>query len=565
MRRSILLLVVLTGCEGLIVGDRPGPVVVGDRPSVVSPRPEERPVTSSEPNPCDGATLSVPSSPLRRLTPEQLRNTWTDLLGPAQPIAAIDAFAAPRITELEVERLADAVATIVQRGDHLSLVGCDVAGAGSDACARGFITTLGRRAFRRPLTTEELSWLTGVYTSTRALQVTPAVTFREAIDTVAQVILQAPQVTYLNERGTQPSSPGPTPLTGFERAARLSFFLWNSTPDDALLSAAETGSLDTADGMRAAVERLLASPRARTMVRRFASGWLELDPTPTHVALEKLVKSAARYPFDTPELRVAMRAESEALFERAFFDEGGSFKAVLTSRKAYLNGPLAQLYGVAGPASATTWAWVDLPEQRAGLFTRAAFLTNTAGEEWPSPTRRGTALYRRALGLALPDPPASVDNTPPKPTATTLSVRDRIEVRTQPASCRGCHAVINPLGHTLGHFDAMGQYQANDVGTQNGTPFSVAIDATAEVAAGDLEQTLTGGVELSAALAGSAQASRAMADAWLVRALQRPVGTAEACLQYRARQTLAQTDDMRALLVTLLTSDEALSISGDSP
>jgi hypothetical protein len=413
---------------------------------------------------------------------------------------------------------------------------------------------------------DEVTWLMGVYTSTRALQVTPAVTFREAVDTVAQVMLQSPQTTSVNERGARPGMVGPMPLTGFERASRLSYFLWNTAPDTALLDAAEAGQLDTEAGVRAQAQRLLASPRARTMVKRFASSWLELDATPTHVALEQLLKSPTRYPFDSPALRTAMRTESEALFERAFFDEQGSFKAVLTSRKAYVNGPLASLYGVTGPTTPTAWTWVDLPALRSGIFTRAAFLTSTASEEWPSPTRRGTTLYRRAFGLALPDPPADVDNTPLRPTAASLSVRDRLEVRTAPASCQGCHSVINPLGHTLGHFDGMGQYQQNDVGTQDGMPFSVPIDATATVTVADLEnEVISGGEQLSLALARSAQPTKAMADAWLTRALRRPIGAQEACLQHRARQTLAQTDDMRALLVTILASDEALSTSGDAP
>jgi len=556
MLRSVLLCLLLLGCEGAITAPPPASPEIPVDPITGEPIPVE-------PDPCEGATLQVPAPVMRRLTPDQLANTWRDVLKDTAAAPLLDPPAAIDITELEVERLAAAAHELVTRRKHDTYVPCNVSGAGSMACAQGFITAFGRAAFRRELNADELQWLTARYTATKNLTgVTPVITFKEAIDTVAEVMLQSPQLYYVAERGR---GPGVTPLTGYERATRLSYLLWNTTPDTALLDAARDGVLDTADGVKAQAERLLADPRGHAMVRRFASSYLGLDKSPTHPSLEMLTKDPAKYPLDSPALRVAMRGESEALFERAFFDEGGSFKTLMTTKKARVNGSLARLYGVAGPANDTTFQWVDLGNDRAGLFTRAAFLTSTAAELQASPTRRGVQIYRHALGRSLADPPADVDNTPLQPKPGALSVRDQIDQRTQGAVCQSCHALINPIGHVLGHYDAIGAYQQNETGTQGGMPYSVPVDATATLNAGDIKGELSGGPALAEALANSRNASDCMADAFVERALQRKPGAAEACLQHRARVTLRSTDDMRQVLLTLVSSDEALHINGGAP
>lgn len=556
MRSSAMMCCLLLGCEGAIVAP---PLTPGGETPI-------DPITGQpEVNPCEGATLQVPAPVMRRLTPEQLSRSWRDVLSDTQPAPLLDAPAGATITELEVERLAEAAHELVLRGKHHAFVPCNVGGAGSPACAQQFIEAFGRVAFRRPLTSEEVSALTARYATTKALAVTPAVTFREAIDTVAEVMLQSPQLTYVAERGLIAGSPGVTPLTGYERATRLSYLLWNTTPDTALLDAARDGRLDTGEGVKAEAERLLSDARGHEMIRRFASNHLGLDAKPSHPSLEMLTKDATKYPLDSPALRLAMRGESEALFERAFFDEQGSFKALMSSKKARVNASLARLYGVPGPSSDSTFQWVDLDESRGGLYTRAAFLTSNAAEVQASPTRRGVEIYRHALCRSLANPPADVDNTPLEPTAGALSVRDQIDARTQGAVCQSCHAVINPIGHTLGHFDAIGAYQAEEKGTQGGMPFTVPVNATATLNAGDVKGVITGGAQLSQALANSRMAADCMADAFVERALERKAGTAEACLQHRARKTLRDTDDMQKVLLTLVSSDEALHIQGGQP
>src|SRR5262249_20962958 len=145
---------------------------------------------------------------------------------------------------------------------------------------------------------------------------------------------------------SRPVASGVIPLTGWERATRLSYFLWNTMPDDELLDAAESGAMDTLEGVRAQTERLLASDRARSTMVRFFDEALEIDGGSKHAALEVVPKSPDVFPEDSPALRQAMRTELEALVEKTLFDGDGTLETLFTTNEAYVNGPLAALYGV---------------------------------------------------------------------------------------------------------------------------------------------------------------------------------------------------------------------------
>jgi hypothetical protein len=518
-----------------------------------------------EPDPaCQAAGMAASPARLRRLTPEEHTNTVRDLLAAPKAAPQYEAAVGDVVTELEVERFGDAAHALVALGGHLTYLPCDAQGAANEACAQAFIASFGKAAFRRPLAADEAAWLGATYTKLRGLPgVTPAITFHEAIDALAEVILQAPQHVYLQERGVaDPSLPaGVRRMTGPERAARLSYLMWSSMPDAALTAAADDGRLDSAAGVRAEAERLLASPRARTMVRRFASDWLELDAAGQHQALEVLAKSAERFPFDAPELRRSMRAETEALYERAFFDRAGSWKTLLTTTDAYVDAPLAALYGVAGAGAAPAWVTLD-PGQRAGLFTRAAFLTAHATADFQAPIRRGVFLFRHALCQPLPDPPPDADNTPPVPKATSplRSVRALTDAKTSGGTCSSCHATVNPLGYALESYDAMGRWQTEERGSVGGQAYVVPVDATATLDAGDLEGTLAGGVALSAALADSQLARDCVVERWFAKALARAPGPADMCLLQQLGQRLRTSDDLRDLVLSLAASDAALFI-----
>jgi len=504
---------------------------------------------------------------LHRLSPEEYANTARDLLASPTANPKLEPPTGDVITELEVETLNGAAHDLVALKAHQAFVPCDINGAGDATCASKFIDKFGEMAFRRPLDTDEQTWLRGVYTKVSTMTgVTPAITFRESIDAVAEVILQSPEVVYINEVGVADAKlPSDVRrLTGYERATRLSYLLWSTMPDETLRTAAGAGELDTSSGVQTHAERLLADPRARQMVRRFASNWLGLDATTLHPALETIDKNKTKFAYDNPGLRAAMRTETESLYEHAFFEKNGSFKALLTSTDAYVNAPLAKLYGVqGGPTTADQYVWVTLdPAQRSGIFTRGAFLASQASADYQSPIHRGVFIMRNTLCQALPPPPPNVDNTPPVPNAASQlrSVRSLIEAKTAGTSCQSCHGMINPIGYALENYDAMGAWQTQEKGTVDGMPYTADVNATATLKAADLTGTVNGGVELSAALADSDDARSCVIQKWFEKALARSPGDEDKCLIADLATKLKANDDLKGLVIALASSDAALFI-----
>jgi hypothetical protein len=514
---------------------------------------------------CDEGLIAAGPPQLRRLQPDEYANTARALLDDPSVAPRLEAQVGEIITAHEVETLSDVAGELAPGAAYERYAPCDLAGALDATCARGFIAAFGKAAFRRPLEADEETWLIGVYEKLLAADVTPAFTFRETIDALAEVMLQAPQHVYLHEQGVVDDSlpEGVRKLTGYERATRLSYLMASSTPDAELMAAADDGELETQEGVRAQAERLLAAPAAHDMVRAFASSWLRLNDTPQHPSLEKLTKNGEKFPIDSDELRVAMRTESEHVYERAFFDDGPTFQTLLTGRDAYVDGLLAQLYGVSdGPTEAGDFQWVELPaDERSGIFTRAAFLTSFASADYQSPVLRGVHMYRHVLCQPLPDPPANVDNTPPEPSDanTPKSVRQLFETKTS-GDCQSCHAMVNPLGFAFEQYDALGQFQTTESGELEGEPFTVPVDSSAVLAAGDLQGEVADAVELSQQLAESDMAHDCMVETWFERALSREPGDAEACGLAAIKDEFRETSNLRQLLLNLASSDSALFI-----
>ncbi len=528
---------------------------------ISAPRPV-RSDTCSSPSDFD-----VPTQALRRMTPEEYVATGRDLLEQPELPLTLPEPSGPIITEQETIALAAAAERLVGTGGHLRHAPCAVDGAHDPACATAFIRAFGKSAFRRPLHPEEVQWLEGVYTRTRNLpDLSPPISFRESLDAVALVVLQAPQYVYHVEEGAEDATApeGLRRTTGFERAARLSYSLWGTLPDAELIVAAENGMLETAEQVRAQARRLLEDPRAELTVRRFASRWLGLNATTGTPSLDQLTKDGDKFPFDSPGLRRAMREESEALYQRVFFQEQGSFQSLMTTTQAYVNGPLAELYGVSGgPSSAEEFAWVQLdPAQRAGLFTRAAFLAQHSGREYQSPIRRGVHVFREVLCQNLGPPPPDVNNVPfvPGQDGVPLSTRQTTEVKTQGTDCQSCHAQVNPLGYPFENYDAMGGWQTAETGiSPDGSPFTVAVDSTVTLpTSSDLAGPVQGPVAMVTRLAQSEQARNCMAEHWFEHVNQRKVTRADHCSLSAAKTRFAETDDMRELVLEVLASASTL-------
>lgn len=547
-----LALALAPGCYSGTSPGQPGPSSSGADDGGTAADGEGADSTGDAPlDACGGGVPEVAPRDLHRLTPLQYANTIRVLFGdPAFEASYTDEQAIP--TLLGVRQLrTDAEQVLARRGDWgVDVWGCDTTGAPDDDCAHAFIEGFGARVFRRPLSDDERQSFVALYDSASA-----QFTFADAMDVVLASMLQAPEFLYLPEFG-EPAEGLPADvrrLTGHEIASRLSYLLWDTMPDDALLAAAASGELLTREGLRAQAERMLADGRAERMVQDFTWQWLQLDGGKLHHALEESEKDETIFPEFGPALQEAMRTEFEALVHEAYFEDG-SFDALMTSNRAYVNASLAALYGVSGPADDATWEWVELdPNQRSGMLTRAAFLTVFATAKVQAPVRRGVMVIRELVCSDLGNPPPDVDNTPPEggedPEQGLMSVREELEWRTKDEGCQVCHSVVNPAGFAFEHYDAIGRWQ--DVELATGLP----IDSSGALLTSDVDGAVADARELSAKLAQSDRVRECFADRWLRRATGSSAADVGDCDRTETLTAFAESGDMRELVLDIVLSD----------
>lgn len=544
-------LVGMTGCY-TGVSDH-SPRGDGDEPSADAGEAGDDEV-DGEPLACDGQVPVVAPRALRRLTPAQYQNTMRDLLGDPGFVAEYDA-TEPVIAERGVRQLRDGAELALDRRDQwtTSVFPCDITGSEDQGCAEAFIDQFAPRAFRRPLRDDERQWLQSVYLDARG-----EVSFADAMEVLAGTILQAPSLVYLEELGT-PVEGAPEELrklTDHELASRLSYFLWDTMPDDALREVADAGRLHGEDELRGQVERMLADPRAKDRLQQLMWSWLQLDGGLLHFSLEDAAKQEDLYPEYGPALQDAMRVELEAFIDDVL-SGGASFEQLLTSNRAYVNAPLAEVYSVdPGPLGPDEWAWVDLPAaQRSGVLTRAAFLTVFSSTATQAPIRRGTFTLEEVLCMPLGDPPPDVDDSPidggeqPGGEGEVLTVRQATDARTSGGVCAGCHSTINPVGYAFEHYDAIGRWQDEEV--ISGLP----VDSSGKLQGTDIDGPVADALELSQRLAQSPQVRSCFATRWFEEALGGEVGEQDGCAQGRIVDDFTAKGDLRELVTAIVLSD----------
>ena len=319
----------------------------------------------------------------------------------------------------------------------------------SSACAEKVIAEFGLRAFRRPLSQDESARLLAKYQEALGLGVDAL----GALQHVVHIILASPQFLYRVELDPDLTATAPRPLDGYELATRLSYALWSSTPDAALLQQAAAGTLASPDALRAEVDRLLADERSEMLVKNFAGRWFGSKRLEEHVA------SSTAFPDYTPQLAASMQREMELYFAE-FLYKDLPYSQILTADFNFVDGPLAAHYGMPAPAQAMQQV-VDTTDQRVGLLGLAGFLTHTSRETRSSPIIRGTWVLDAILCTPLAVPPGLVVSPLEEPTeGEAVTVRQQMEAhRTSPA-CSGCHNMIDPIGLALENFDAVGRYRA---------------------------------------------------------------------------------------------------------
>ena len=317
-------------------------------------------------------------------------------------------------------------------------------------CAKKIISTLARRAYRRPVTDADLETLLSFYQSARSKG-----NFESGVEMALRRILSDPQFVYRFERDPSGVAAGtPFRISDLELASRLSFFLWSSIPDDELLDAAARGKLHDRATLEREVRRMLADPRADSLVTNFADQWLYLRN------LRGVAPDLEAFPNFDDNLRQAFKRETE-LFFGSIIHEDRSVIDLLDADYTFVNERLAKHYGVPNVYGSQfrriSWP-ADSP--RRGLLGQGSILTVTSIATRTSPVQRGKWLLENVLGTPPNPPPA---NVPPlkenKAGARQLSVRELMEAHRKNEPCAGCHKVLDPLGFALDNFDAIGQWR----------------------------------------------------------------------------------------------------------
>jgi hypothetical protein len=318
---------------------------------------------------------------------------------------------------------------------------------------------------------------------------------------------------------TDGSAPNPTKvvrLDDWEMASRLSYLLWGSMPDDQLFAAAAAGKLSTEVDIAAQAQRMLKDPKAHDMVADFHNQWLGLD------AISTVEKDPTVFKTFTPTIAGLMEQETKMFLDDVVWNENGTLATIFTAPYTFVNGPLAQYYGITG---VTGSAFVKTPldgTQRLGMLTEGGFLSQQAKTNQTSPVHRGKFVREQFLCQQLPPPPPNLQIVPPS-LSPTLTTRQRFAQHSAAAACSGCHSLMDPLGLGFETFDGAGLYRA----TENGQP----IDASGQVANADAELAgpFNGAVELEKKLGSSSTVQACMTTQWFRYAYGRAETDADSC------------------------------------
>lgn len=512
--------------------------------------PTPPPATEATPGPapvqCEGPADPGPT-PLLRLTRRQYRNTLQTLLGEVPDLSA--AYARDEvssgigagqgdISQVEVEdlqRAAELAAAAAVAGDGIErLAPCTSERVERD-CAADFVKDFGTRAYRAPVTDAE-----DIERHLAVFDVGYETDYRRGIELVLRAMLQSGRFIYRLEFGDEDAAAGEAavPLSGYEVATRLSYAFLNTTPDAGLLAAAASGQLTSADGVSTALDELLTGEHRTEALERFLGTLILLD----HVS--NLPKDPELYPEWNGELRSAMAEQAQLWFEQLLGGDDASLTDLLTSQTVLANAALAPFYGVEAGSEFTAFEDANA----AGILTLPAFLALNAKPDESSPVHRG--MFVRNMLLCQP-PPAPPDDIPPPPKVdATASSRERLNQHVADSGCSSCHLLLDPIGFTFEHYDAIGRYRDTDGGK--------AVDATGElIGAGDVSGKVDGVVELAARLASSPDVAQCVTKQWFRQVFGRLDSQADACTIERLTTAFRDADTNLSSLPQAIVATEA--------
>jgi hypothetical protein len=319
--------------------------------------------------------------------------------------------------------------------------------AGQDeACTRKILTNFASKAWRRPVTDSELTKLLRFV----ELAKREGDSFENGIQLAVKAVLVSPQFLFRIERES-----GTRSLDGYELASRLSYFLWSTMPDEALMAAAADGSLARPEGVATQIRRMLADPKASALATNFAGQWLELRN------LDSVSPDPERFPEWDADLREAMRRET-SLYFAALVKEDRSILDLLDGKFTFLNERLAKHYGIPD-VTGRNFRRVELDgTQRSGVLTQASVLTVTSYPTRTSPVQRGIWVLENFLASPPPPPPADVPQLDEKKIGTAMTLRQQLERHRADPNCAVCHTKMDALGFGLENYDPVGAWRSLD-------------------------------------------------------------------------------------------------------
>ncbi len=414
---------------------------------------------------------------IHRLNTREYNNTIRDLLGASYAGSAdflnesghsFDNDAASlSMTTSQYRKYFDAATTVAadvfaDPTMRAQMMTCDT-GAPDEICAQEIIHSFGHRALRRPLLAEEVATFLGVYQRAVALQLDHP----EATEQVLRTFLSSAEFLYRMEFDEDPSSATPHPVSQYELASRLSYYLWSTTPDENLMSLAAQGTLE-GEVLSSTVDVMMADPRSDSLVDSFAWQWLGFKRLESHKTLTDVL----------PEWDDALKAQmlTEARnYLMGFVRHDRSWNEFLTSDSTFADAGLADYYG-------------GDPSQRFGFLGLGGFLTTSSFAHRTAPTLRAKWILEELLcdppppppvGVNIPDLDAEVDGDELANQAAALdNVRERLELHRSDPGCANCHANMDPLGMALENFDAIGRYRDQYVNGDTVDPTGAMPDGT---------------------------------------------------------------------------------------
>jgi hypothetical protein len=507
---------------------------------------------------CEGSEIAMPKR-LIRLSFPQVASSMRPVFGDVFAVDVLNGALVPPTTERTFPPLGDtsegstyidakwqsADTMARSAGDEafknfVTLTGCGEAPAAD--CAKAFLATLAERAYRRPLTETEQASVVQVFSELSAA----GGTVQQATQAGVYAIYSAPQFLYRTELGSDAST---GPLTPYELASQLSYFLTDAPPDADLLGAAAQNLLTTPEQITAHVDRLLALPTTRANLQDTVLSAFGIARVKS-VVIDGLPQEA----FNNGVANSMFR-ETQLFINNVLWN-GGVVSDLATSRKSFINKQLAPLYGVAEPTvvDADGFGAVDLPENRSGILTSLGFLTSRSRPDQQSVVGRGLSVndailcqqnpaFPEALAEAIEDLNAQQAN---------LSERERANYRGSTSPCMGCHKSFDPYGISLENFDVIGRFRTMD---PEGRP----IDASVTLPPVAQSKAAMNAVEMGKALAETGAFSSCVASKLLTYALAETGVNGNSCATRLIAESFEKTDHSFSSLVRQVALSKSLT------